>query len=212
MARQRQPGGSRLGTLLFAFGCLVVLGVTFGLGVLVGRHSGRPSAATPTATATAAEGRRGSSTPDARPAPPAPTLTFYQELTAPLGSPGPAPSVKGSRPGQAAKPKPEAAPTTTAAPPAPKPVPVDAHETPRAGTAEGRFTVQVGAYRSRGPAEAQRASLAAAGHDAFIVETESAGEARYRVRFGSFTTREAAMEAAARLGGERALSTYVTAR
>jgi cell division protein FtsN len=66
----------------------------------------------------------------------------------------------------------------------------------------------VGAYKTRQPAEALRASLAAAGHDAYVVEAEGAGGARYRVRVGSFPTRQAAVDAVARLGGEG----YVTTR
>jgi cell division protein FtsN len=72
--------------------------------------------------------------------------------------------------------------------------------------------VQVGAYRDRSPAETLRASLVAAGHDAYILETDAAGAARYRVRVGSFSTRQAAIDAATRLGSERQVATYVTTR
>ena len=77
---------------------------------------------------------------------------------------------------------------------------------------QGSFTVQVGAFRVRTPAEALRAKLAAAGYEAYLVETESENGARYRVRIGAFATRQAAVEAAARLAAERPLSTYVTTR
>jgi cell division protein FtsN len=70
----------------------------------------------------------------------------------------------------------------------------------------------VGAYRDRSPAEALRSSLVAAGHDAYILETDAAGPARYRVRVGSFSTRQAAIDAATRLGSERQVATYVTTR
>ena len=77
--------------------------------------------------------------------------------------------------------------------------------------APGRFTVQVGAYKAREPAEALRARLAAAGHDAYVAEIDGAA-VRFRVRVGAYATREAAQEVAARLAAGRAFSTYVTAR
>jgi cell division protein FtsN len=76
----------------------------------------------------------------------------------------------------------------------------------------GTFTVQVGAYKARPPAEALRATLVAAGHDADVVESASGGETRFRVRVGAFATRDAARAAAARLSAERTLSTFVTPR
>ncbi|MBI2491463.1 MAG: SPOR domain-containing protein, partial [Candidatus Rokubacteria bacterium] len=77
---------------------------------------------------------------------------------------------------------------------------------------DARYTVQVAAYKARAPADSLRASLAAAGHDAYVVEGDGPGGVPYRVRVGSFATREAAQEAAARLGRERSLTAFVTAR
>ena len=77
----------------------------------------------------------------------------------------------------------------------------------------GSFTIQVGAYKAREPAEALRARLAAAGHAAYVAEIDSSGSVRYRVRIGSFATREAAQQAADKIvAGERKLSAFVTAR
>ncbi len=76
----------------------------------------------------------------------------------------------------------------------------------------GGFTVQVGAYKAREPAEALRARLATAGHDAYVVETDGSGGVRFRVRVGAYDTREAAQEAAVRIAADRTLSTFVTAR
>ena len=56
------------------------------------------------------------------------------------------------------------------------------------------FTVQVAAYKARTPAEALRAKLAAAGHEAYVVQVDTPGSARYRVRVGSFAAREAAQQ------------------
>ena len=69
----------------------------------------------------------------------------------------------------------------------------------------------MGAYKAREPAEALRARLAAAGHDAYVAEIDGAA-VRFRVRVGAYATREAAQEVAARLAAGRAFSTYVTVR
>ena len=82
-----------------------------------------------------------------------------------------------------------------------------------AATAEGKgasFTVQVGAYRSREPADALRSRLAAAGLEAYVAQLDAPSGVRFRVRVGAFTTRSAAQEIADRIGRERALPAYVT--
>ena len=70
---------------------------------------------------------------------------------------------------------------------------------------DGRFTVQVGAYKAREPAEALRARLAATGHDAYIADGQGRSGTRFRVRVG-------AQEFAARIAAERSVSTFVTTR
>ena len=192
---RRQP--SRLASLLFVVGCLAVLATTFMLGVMAGRFWPRePSAPTSTlakGSKEAAAARLGGDR-SARPTEPAPTLTFYQDLTAPLTSPPPPP--KSTRPARVDKldaaPRPEAAPTA---------------EFPKAGTA---FTVQVGAYKAREPADALRSRLAAAGLEAYVAHIDAPAGVRFRVRVGSFTTRAAAQEVADRIGRARALPAYVT--
>jgi len=190
---------SRLASALFVVGCLGVLGVTFMLGVMAGRFWPRgPSTPGTTATKETPPARGADRT--ARPPEPTPALTFYQDLTAPLTAP---PPVKAAKPGRVEKSeKTEAAPKPVTLPEAPGPAP-----TP------GAFTIQVGAYKAREPAEALRGRLAAAGHDAYVAEIDAAGSVRYRVRVGSFATREAAQRAADKIvAGERALSAFVTAR
>jgi len=220
MASRRR--GSRLGNLLVLFGLLTISGLIFGAGVYTGRHwPATPPAVSASAVKTPAEQRaeRGR-TPD----PPAgPTLTFYQELKAPLTAPPP-PARTAKKP--AAPPVAAPEPTTSDAPRAGEQQAMHAPPTAITGTAGAGasatpaaksdpggagFTVQVGAYRARPPAETLRASLAAAGHDARVIEVEGPA-ARYRVRVGAFATREAARDAAARLAGERSLSTFVTTR
>ena len=60
--------------------------------------------------------------------------------------------------------------------------------------------------------ETLRTTLAAAGHEARVVESDSGKGVRYRVQVGTFPSREAAREAAARLAAERSLSAFVTTR
>ena len=189
----RAPRGtpSRVGTVFVLIGLATILGSTFGAGVYTGRRWGPPAVTSDAARKDGGE----------RPKLPAPpTLTFYRELTAPLTAPPPSKPVKPPKP---------ADPLVIANRPAP-PLSIESAPTPEPPA--GAYTVQVGAYRARPPADALRATLVAAGHDADIAESAGTGEARYRVRVGAFTTREAARAAAARLAAERTLSTFVTTR
>jgi len=217
-APARASGGGRLASLLFGIGCLVVLGVTFALGVSAGRRwpNGLPLLGLRTTPASTAaprgerdvarrhEGRGLDKDKTKTPTEAAPPLTFYRELTAPLTSPPPAMRVA-AKPERVETPK----PTTSG----------EAAESPRregvpaakAG-GEGHLTVQVGAFKVSAPAEALRARLAQSGQGAYVAEVEIGGVTQYRVRVGTFTTRAAANEAAARLASEWRLATYVTMR
>jgi cell division protein FtsN len=130
-------------------------------------------------------------------------LTFYRELTAPLTVPTTPPTRAAAKP-EAKSTELEAKPKETA-----KPRPV---ETVKAAAPDGAFTVQVGAFKTRAQADALRARLAAGGQQAYVSEIEADGATQYRVRVGSFATREAARDAAVRLASERQLATYVTTR
>jgi cell division protein FtsN len=189
-------GPSRIGSAFFTLGCLTVLGSAFAAGMFTGRSwpafavwiGPRPVAARSEAPARPAPAR-----------PASPALTFYDELAAPLGPTG-APAAKRPAPG----PRPPRAAEPAAAPERrPAPAPSDRTAT--------RFTVQVGAFNARGPADALRARLAASGDEAYVVEGEPPG-ARYRVRVGAFVTRDEARQAARRLAHERQVATYVTPR
>jgi cell division protein FtsN len=203
VARGRsRRGGSRIAAVLFLAGCFGVLAVTFMLGVVTGRFWPR----TPSVPlSVVAKGAREPS----RPAEPAPALTFYQELTAPLSSP---PPPKPSRPPRVEPPraesprvesdKPDATPKADAVAAAPaKPAP-----------GQPTFTVQVAAYKAKDPADALRAKLAAAGYEAYVVQVDTPGSARYRVRVGSFAARESAQQIVDRIVGERSLPAFVTSR
>jgi len=193
--------GALAGSFLLVLGCLSVLGTAFMLGVVAahvwpGFPFGVASSAVSAKTGKD-KGDRSARAPESMP-----TLTFYQELTAPLTAPPPA---RPSRPARVERTEPPRADTT------------ERSDVPAAGSApaagrDGRFAVQVGAYKAREPAEALRARLAAAGHDAYIVEADGPGAARFRVRVGAFATREAAREAAARLAAERSVPTFITTR
>ena len=202
---------SRTASLLFGIGCVVVLGVTFALGVAAGRRwpNGLPGfTASPDATASATKGndRRSEGQGLAKSISDSPpVLTFYRELTAPMPSPPP-PRATG---------KPEAKPKETIKSRPPEVVKPVAPEVPKPTApeaTEGRFTVQVGAFKTRAQADALRARLATDGQLAYVNEVEADGTTQYRVRVGSYATREAAREAALRLASERQLATYVTTR
>ena len=224
MARGRQ-GGSRLGTFLVLAGIGGVLSVTFVAGVWTGRHW--PLLTTPAPPPPAVDAVTGKRVAEERKAAPSalPALTFYQELKAPLTAPPlPPKPAKGARPPDlavAATPPSVAAPPPAVAPPRPEPVSLPESSRSDAATARGdstatdknaRFTLQVGAYNARQPADTLRAMLAASGHDARVVESDTRGGVRYRVQIGLFDSREAAQEARARLASERAVQSFVTTR
>jgi DedD protein len=121
-------------------------------------------------------------------------LTFYQDLTAPLATAPPPAKPKGDKPQRSG---------------------ADTVSDPRAGDTRAgntRYAVQVGAFKERGPADAMRTSLAAAGWDAYVAEIEGPDVVRYRVRVGSYTNRDDARQAAQQLSKERRVATYVTVR
>ncbi len=82
---------------------------------------------------------------------------------------------------------------------------------PTAPTAASPWTIQVGAYKSRRQAEDTRQQLAAAGLDAYVAKVAAQdGQARFRVRVGTYRTREEAATAADRIRAQRSLTTFVT--
>jgi DedD protein len=200
--RGRQRRGSRTGTFLVLAGIVGVLSVTFITGVWTGRNwpvlVGSPKP--PVVAESPIKGRLAGER--SRPAEPLPALTFYHDLKLPLTAPPPTP--KPAKPPRLPELKREEPGTASATRPDGTPAP--AAET---GT---RFTVQVAAYNVKPLAEALRTTLAAAGHDARVMEADQGGGVRYRVQVGAFPTREAAREAAARLAAERSLPTFVTTR
>jgi len=210
-ARRRQRAEGRLGSILAIIGCLGLLGFTFGAGFYSGRFWTRAASASSTAApqASAAPEPRGPAAVAPGVIPPA--LTFYEELTAPLSPTSPpAPKLAAAELRRAvdkpdlgvARVEDKAGRSEKRDAPAHKAEPE---------TSAPRFTVQIAAYSVRASAEALRSTITATGHEAYIVENDGpAGVPRYRVRVGSYPTREAAIAAAARLpvAGAR----YVTSR
>ena len=234
--RQRARARSGRSPWLVLF---VVVGVAagFGAGVLVGRHGARPSAdvetAEPPVKKPAVAARRGGLTEPASDRPPQEKLTFYQTLTAPMASP-PVPAAKSASAGKVepakvepAKVEPAKSPGPTERPVAARPVAAPAPaaspaaDRPAAAPAPARpaevraadWAVQVGAFKDRGQAENVRRPLAAAGFEAYVLAgTGDDGQPRYKVRVGTFKTREEAGRMAARVREERSLAAFVTAR
>jgi cell division protein FtsN len=205
-----------VGSFLVVLGFLTILAIAFGAGVGAGRRWPRllPSLGGAAVVKTdRQDGERGpgrspivrsgpgASTPGERSSP---ELTFYSELTAPLTAPPPASKPKPER-GERA-PRPEA--KAEARPEMPK------REAQRAEPAasQQRFTVQVGAYKTREQAQAVQSRLAGAGYDAYIVDVDGPPGTRFRVRVGTFTSRDEARPVAERLASERKSPTYVTTR
>src|SRR5262245_12688954 len=100
LVRRRPPRrASRVGSMLVGLGFLTVLSVAFFGGIVAGRHFPRmlPSLGAVTVPKEPRRGIDARLADRARSVEPAPVLTFYQELTAPLTSPPPATKPKPDR-------------------------------------------------------------------------------------------------------------------
>jgi DedD protein len=259
-ARRRSgsgPGGAQWVALSGAV--LVILGLTFALGLLVGRQWARQPAATvvagmaePAKKPAAAPRRSGIAAETMADRAPESTekLTFYKTLTEPLDGPGAVPKpepkpvaikIPPATPSSQMSPAPPTPPVATRAAPAPTSapsLPPASPKTPDGRAADGGsagaisgpphsnnasasapnpstpgtpYTIQVGAYKNRRQADDSRQQLASAGLDAYVVTLGAQeGVARYRVRVGTYRSRDEAVAAAERLRAQRSLSTFVT--
>jgi cell division protein FtsN len=73
--------------------------------------------------------------------------------------------------------------------------------------------VQVGAFKSRHQADETRQQLAGAGLDAYVASVSAQdGQPRFRVRVGTYRTREEAAAAAQRLRAQKSLTAFATPR
>ena len=215
MKRAAERSGGAAG-LFVLIGILAILAVTFAAGTYAGRiWATRPRMVATVSPTEREPARRSGETRASRVAEPTPRLTFYHELTAPLTAPPPPP-----KPAKTSPPPLVTTSVSVAKPAMPeRPAPADAltaHEISAtiakppttSVSSPARFTIQVAAYRYRPPADALRATLAAAGHDARVVENDAANGVRFRVQIGDFASRDAARDAASRFNGP----TFVTTR
>ena len=226
MARQQvkgRPGAAQ--RILMGGGLIVVLVLTFALGIAVGRkwsphRDHDQTAVEPGRKQAAPVARRSGLTDPAPERPPQEKLTFYQTLTAPMSTvPTPAQVSAPAKP-EPAKPRPAgergdrpvaATPTSLAKPDKPA-GPAERPLAPRGGEPRtGEWAVQVGVFKDRGQAESVRRPLAASGFDAYLVAVPAAdGHTHYKVRMGSFKTRDEAGQMAERVRQERSLAAFVT--
>jgi len=221
---KRGPGSLQWIALLTAGA--VIMGLTFTLGVLVGRQWSRPASAVASADSGARKtvplGKRGGlSGADLEPPPSVDQrLTFYQTLTAPLGR-GSADASQ--RPQAKAHPAPEPARAEPPPPPYPytsrretfveKPAAPEAEAAPAQAAAAGLWSVQVAAFKTQGQAASLHKQFREAGFDAYIAAAvASDGQTNYRVRVGTFESKADAQRMVARVRGERSLAAFVTPR
>jgi hypothetical protein len=218
------PGKAQWIVLLTA--ATVILGLTFTLGVLVGRQSSRPVFVAASAESgprkVVPPGKRGALSAAAVEPTPAvdQKLTFYQTLTAPLGrgsadaSQPPAPKVQ---------PVPEPAHVVPPPPPYPyksrgetiveKPDAQRLAAEPAQADSAGLWSVQVGAFKTQAQADGLQKQLKRAGLDAYVASAVAVdGQTNYRVRVGTFKSKAEAQRMAERVRGERSLATFVTPR
>ena len=198
----------------------VIMGLTFALGLLVGRQWGRPASpalADSTPRKIAAAGKRGGLVgSDVDPASVDQKLTFYQTLTAPLGR-----GSADAAPRRDEKPKTPAAAEGSRGETAPPPYPFGsrgetivekpASADPFAMEPAGPWAVQAAAFKTQAQAEALQKQLKKSGFDAYVAAAAvSDGQTNYRVRIGTFKTKVEAQRVADRVRGERSLAAFIT--
>jgi cell division septation protein DedD len=223
-------GGGTLQWIALLTAATIIMGLTFTLGILVGRQWSRPASVTATvesgARKTVPPGKRGGLA-GADVDPPQmdqKQLTFYQTLTAPLGrgSADAAPRhVDKARAASAAEPArsdahaPSPTYTSRSEPVVEKPATADsasADMRPRAAAEPvGPWAVQAAAFKTQAQADALQKQLKQAGFDAYVASaTTSDGHANYRVRIGTFKSKVEAQRVAERVRGERSLAAFIT--
>jgi cell division protein FtsN len=213
---------------------MVILGLTFTLGTLVGRQWARHSAPTvladPARKAAPAPRRSGLTEAALEQRPPVEEkLTFYKTLTAPLETaPFPVktePPAKPAAPTKSQAPPVQASAVKTVSSTSDRALPrADERQAPASSVARadqsapldrrsgGQWTVQVGVFGNVQQAIDMKKRLDQKGLETQIAPEASAGQVRYRVRLGTFHSREEAQREAERVRTERSLPTYVMAK
>jgi cell division septation protein DedD len=223
-ARARRGGGALQWIALLTAGT-VIMGLTFALGILVGRQWSRPASLTAVESGvrkTVPPGKRGGLA-GADVDPPQvdqKQLTFYQTLTAPLGrgsadaAPRHEDKTKAARaaeshpppysytsPGETIVEKPATADSPASGDKAFRP----------AAEPAGPWAVQAAAFKTQAQADALQKQLKQAGFDAYVASaTGNDGQPNYRVRIGTFKSKAEAQRVAERVRGERSLAAFIT--
>jgi DedD protein len=208
------------------------MGLTFTLGVLVGRQWSRSAPAIASIESgprkTVPPGKRGGlSGADVEPPPSIDQkLTFYQTLTAPLGR-GSADASQRAEDKAKAQPAPEPARARPSPPPDPytsrADIIIESPAPPEATTASaptrsqadttGPWSVQVAAFKTQAQADTLQKQLNQAGFDAYVASAAGAdGQTNYRVRVGRFNSKAEAERMVERVRGERSPAAFVTPR
>jgi cell division septation protein DedD len=225
-ARGRGKGGpGSLQWIALVTAGVVIMGLTFTLGMLVGRQWSHPIATASTdngAKKIVPPGKRGglSGAEFEQPSQVDQTLTFYRTLTAPLGRGSADASQRSEGKSQAAAAPARAEPSR---PPylyasrgetlVEKPTAPEAQAAPARAQADtsGPWSVQVAAFKTQVQAASLHKQLKEAGFDAYIASAVAAdGQTNYRVRIGTFESKADAQRMAERVRGERSPAAFVT--
>lgn len=213
MKRGRSSSAGAFQRIGLALAAVIILTLTFTLGVLVGRQWGGRAAAdgAESPRKTQALTRRGLAESEAeRPRELQEKLTFYQTLTAPVGPIGQSSRARTEDKSKSPAPAPSLAPSAAAAP-ALTAVPSATLPAAPAATAAA-WTVQVGAFKSRQQADEVQKRLTDAGFPAVLSPvTLDDGQSRYRVRVGGARSRGEAELLAQQVRARLPLTALVTA-
>ena len=207
-SRKRRARSAAPGWIQTIVGALVLLVAGFGVGLVAGGALEEPELVAAHVAGETVEAPLPSDLPGTGAESPLASaldrVEAARERERPLGAaaePG-APEPVAERPAERAS-APAAPPQAVASAPTPKPPPAPV---PRTG-----FSVQVGAFSEVSGAQQLVDRLRSLEFAAYVAEVDLEGRAgaRYRVRVGPFSTREAASEAAGRLHSEQRLPTWV---
>jgi len=187
----------------FVIGSLIVLGVVFALGVMVGKQLASDAAPVaqaldPLAAIDAQEKALADAAIEEAAAQKeaAEALTFAQELTRPKAVDPVIEPTKGAAPAEPTREE-----RVAKAEPAAAPEP----------SGSGSLTVQIASLPSRGDADKLVDKLAAKGFDAYVVAADIPGKGQYfRVKVGAFETRDEANQALAELKEKTSMAGIVT--
>ncbi len=205
----------------FVIGSLIVLGVVFALGVMVGKQLASDAAPVaqaldPLAAIDAQEKALADAAIEEAAAQKeaAEALTFAQELTRPKAVDPVIEPTKGAAPAEPTREERVAKAEPAAAPEEPKSKGGLAAAFERVAakpSGSGSLTVQIASLPSRGDADKLVDKLAAKGFDAYVVAADIPGKGQYfRVKVGAFETRDEANQALAELKEKTSMAGIVT--